>query len=65
MILMTLFSDNDDFVRETKIVPREKRYSESETSSMESDNTSNAGGNHLGKRRQNAKLRIFLLEIQG
>jgi hypothetical protein len=40
---MKFFSENDDFVRETKIVLREKKYSESETSSEESDNTSNAG----------------------
>jgi hypothetical protein len=32
-----------DFMRETKIVPREKKFSESETSSEENDNTSNAG----------------------
>jgi hypothetical protein len=29
MFLRTFFSENDDFVRETKIVPREKKYSES------------------------------------
>jgi hypothetical protein len=39
---MTFCSEND-FVREIKIVLREKKYSESETSSQESDNTSNAG----------------------
>jgi hypothetical protein len=43
MFLMTFFSKNDDFVRETKIVPQEKKYSESETSYEESGNTSNAG----------------------
>jgi hypothetical protein len=43
MFLRTFFSENDDFVRKTKIVQREKKYSESETSSNESDNTSNAG----------------------
>jgi hypothetical protein len=37
------FSENDDFVKETKIVQREKKYSESETSSEESGNTSNVG----------------------
>jgi hypothetical protein len=30
MFLMTFFSENDDFVWETKIVPWEKKYSESE-----------------------------------
>jgi hypothetical protein len=33
MFLMTFFSENDDFERETKIVPQAKKYSESETSS--------------------------------
>jgi hypothetical protein len=32
MFLMTFFSENDDFMRETKIVPKENKYSESETS---------------------------------
>jgi hypothetical protein len=42
MFLMTLFSENDDFVREIKIVPRGKiqwKWNKLE----ESDNTSNAG----------------------
>jgi hypothetical protein len=43
MFLRTFFSENDDFVRETKIVTQEQKYSESETRSEESDNTSNAG----------------------
>jgi hypothetical protein len=30
MFLMTFFSENGDFVRETKIVPQEKKYSERE-----------------------------------
>jgi hypothetical protein len=42
MFLRTFFSENYDFVRETKIV-REKKYSESEMSFEESDNTSNVG----------------------
>jgi hypothetical protein len=41
MLLITFFSENDDFERKIKIVPQEKKYSESETSSEESDNTSN------------------------
>jgi hypothetical protein len=44
--MWTFFSEKDDFVRETKIVPREKKYSESERSSEESNNTSNTGQPH-------------------
>jgi hypothetical protein len=43
MFLRELFSENEDFVRETKIVMREKNTVKSETSSKESDNTSIAG----------------------
>jgi hypothetical protein len=55
---MTFFSENDDFMKETKLCREKKKYSESETSSEESDNTSNLG-DHVGKRRQNAKFRAF------
>jgi hypothetical protein len=43
MFLMTFFSEGDYFVRETTIVLRGKKYSESETNSEESDSTSNVG----------------------
>jgi hypothetical protein len=42
MFLRIFISEKDDFVRETKIVPREK-YSESERSSEENNNTSSTG----------------------
>jgi hypothetical protein len=38
MFFMTFFSENDDFVREIKIVPQGKQYSESETSSRKVKN---------------------------
>jgi TFIIF-interacting CTD phosphatase-like protein len=50
MFLKTLFSEKGDFVREKKIDPRGKKYSESERSSKESNSTSNMG-NHMSKRR--------------
>jgi hypothetical protein len=43
MFLRTFFSENDDFVRERKMCCKKRKYSESETSSEENDNTSNVG----------------------
>jgi hypothetical protein len=59
MFLRTFFSENYDFVRETKIVPREKKYSESETSSEESDNTSHAGATTWVKEEKTPNLGPF------
>jgi hypothetical protein len=42
MFLRTFFSENDDFVKQ-KLCREKRKYSESETSSEESDNTSHAG----------------------
>jgi hypothetical protein len=64
MFLMTFFSENDDFVGETKIVPREKRYSESETSSRKVTILQKRG-NHMGKSKQNAKFRTFYWKSRG
>jgi hypothetical protein len=59
MFLMTFFSENDDFVRETKIVPRDKKYTESETNSEESSNTSNAAPTTWVKEDKKPNLGLF------
>jgi hypothetical protein len=49
-----IFNDSDDSERERKIVCLKRSYSESQTSSKESDDsndTSNVEGNCVGKRR--------------
>jgi hypothetical protein len=58
MFLVTFFSENYDFVRETKIVLRGK-YSKSETSSEESDNTSNAEATTWVKENKTPNLGHF------
>jgi hypothetical protein len=45
-VVEDIFQGKDDFVRETRILLREKKYSESERSSEESNNTSNTGQPH-------------------
>jgi hypothetical protein len=62
MFLMTFFSENDDFVRETKIVPQDKKYSETSSRKV---TILQMWGNHMGKRRQNAKFRIFYWKSRG
>jgi hypothetical protein len=65
-ILSDTESDSDrDSVTERKIVWLEKNYSDSETTSEESNSTSDAGGNHVGERRQNAKFTTFYWESRG
>jgi hypothetical protein len=59
MFLRTFFSKNDDFVRETKIVPWEKKYSEGETRSEESNNTSNVGATTWVKEDKTPNLGPF------
>jgi hypothetical protein len=59
MFPRTFFSENDGFVREIKIVLREKKYSESETSSEESDHTSDAGETMWVKEDKMPNLRPF------
>jgi hypothetical protein len=48
-----------------KIVRPKKKYSDSETSSEESDSTSKCRGNHVGERRHNAKFRTFYWKSRG
>jgi hypothetical protein len=57
MFLMTFFGENDDFVRE-------KRYSKSETSSRKVT-LLQMRGNHVGKRKENAKFRTFYWKSRG
>jgi hypothetical protein len=59
MFLITFFSENDDFVRETKTALREKKYSESETSYEGSGNTSNVGAMMWVKKDKTPNLRPF------
>jgi hypothetical protein len=42
-----------------------KQYSDSKTSSEESDSTSDAGGNHVDERKHNAKFRTFYWKSRG
>jgi hypothetical protein len=50
MFLKISFSENDDFVRETKIVPREKKYSKVKEAPRKVT-ILQIRGNHVGKRR--------------
>jgi hypothetical protein len=54
-----IFSDSDNSVREIKTVLPEQSYSESETSSEESDNTSNAGATTWVKEDETPNLGPF------
>jgi hypothetical protein len=49
MFLRTFFSEKDDFVRETKIVPREKNTVKKEAPRKVT--ILQMRGNHMGKRR--------------
>jgi hypothetical protein len=48
MFLRTFFSENDDFVRETKIVPQEKNTVKEDPRKV---TILQIRGNHMGKRR--------------
>jgi hypothetical protein len=61
---MTLLTENDDFVRETKIVPWEK-YTVKVKQARWKWQYFKCGGNHMGKRRQNAKFRTFYWKSTG
>jgi hypothetical protein len=50
MFLRTFFSENDDFVRETKIVPQEKNTVEVKEAQRKVT-ILQIRGNHVGKRR--------------
>jgi hypothetical protein len=56
---MTFFSENEDFVRETKIVPREKKIQWKCNKLEESDNTSNAGATRWLKENKTPNLGPF------
>jgi hypothetical protein len=62
MILRIFFKENDNFVRETKIVPQEEN-----TVNMKEAQRKvtilQIRGNHVGKRRQNAKFRTFYWKL--
>jgi hypothetical protein len=64
MFLMKFFSENEDFMRETKIVPQEEKYIESETSSRKVTILQMREQPH-GKRRPNAKFRTFYWKSRG
>jgi hypothetical protein len=50
MFLRTFFSENDDFVRETKIVPQEKNTMKVKEA-LRKVTILKIRGNHVGKRR--------------
>jgi hypothetical protein len=50
MFLRTFFSENDDFVRETKIVPRERNTVKVKEAPRKVT-VLQTRGNHMGKRR--------------
>jgi hypothetical protein len=62
---MTFFSENDDFARERKIVPREKKNTVKVEQVRGKWQYFKCGGNHMGKRRQNAKFRTFYCKSRG
>jgi hypothetical protein len=64
MFLRTFFSKNDDCVRETKIVQRKKNTVKVKQAPRKVP-ILQMRGNHMGKRRQNAKFRIFYWKSRG
>jgi hypothetical protein len=64
MFLRTFFSENGDFVRETKIVPLEKNTVKVKEAPRKVT-ILQIRGNHVGKRRQNAKFRTFYWKYRG
>jgi hypothetical protein len=64
MFLMTIFSENDDFVRETKIVPWEKNTVKVKEARGKWQYFK-CGGNRMGKKRQNSKFRTFYWKFRG
>jgi hypothetical protein len=50
MFLRTFFSEKDDFIRETKIVPQEKN-TEKVKEALRKVTILQIRGNHMGKRR--------------
>jgi hypothetical protein len=63
MFLMTFFSENDDFVREK--LCRENKITVKLKQAQGKWQYFKCGGNHMGKRRQNAKFRTFYWKSSG
>jgi hypothetical protein len=59
MFLGIFFGENDDFVREKLSCKKKKKYSESETSSQESNNTSDVGATTWVKEDKTPNLGSF------
>jgi hypothetical protein len=64
MFLRTFFSEKDDFVRETKIMPREKNTVKVKEAPRKVT-ILQIRGNHVGKRRQKTKFRTFYWKSRG
>jgi hypothetical protein len=64
MFLRTFFSEKDDFIRETKIVPRGKNTVKVKEAPRKVT-ILQIQGNQVGKRRQYAEFRTFYWKSRG